>query len=99
MLNLMESDAGVRLEVKVQPRSSRNQIVGEQNGALKIKLTAPPVDGEANAALVEFLSACLQVPRKNINLIKGDTSRHKMVEIAGLSPTQLLARLDLNSSS
>ncbi len=99
MLNLLESDVGVRLEVKVQPRSSRNQIVGEQNGALKIKLTAPPVDGEANAALAEFLSTCLHVPRKNINLIKGDTSRHKIVEIAGLSPTQLLARLDLNISS
>lgn len=94
MLNLSESGVGVRLEVKVQPRSSRNQIVGEQNGALKVKLTAPPVDGEANAALIDFLASCLKIPRKDINLVKGDTSRLKLVEIAGLDPVQLLARLD-----
>ncbi len=98
MLNLSESGVGVRLEVKVQPRSSRNQIVGEQNGALKVKLTAPPVDGEANAALIDFLSSCLKIPRKDINLVKGDTSRLKLVEIAGLDPDQLLARLDLKPS-
>lgn len=98
MLNLSESQVGVRLEVKVQPRSSRNQIVGEQNGALKVKLTAPPVDGEANAALIDFLSSCLKIPRKDINLVKGDTSRLKLVEIAGLDPDQLLARLDIKPS-
>ena len=98
MLNLSESQVGVRLEVKVQPRSSRNQIVGEQNGALKVKLTAPPVDGEANAALIDFLSSCLKIPRKDINLVKGDTSRLKLVEIAGLNPDQLMARLDIKPS-
>ncbi|MEQ8200826.1 MAG: DUF167 domain-containing protein [Syntrophomonadaceae bacterium] len=98
MLNLSESGAGVRLEVKVQPRSSSNQIVGEQNGALKIKLTAPPVDGEANSALIDFLSARLKIPRKDISLVKGDTSRHKIIEIAGLDPDQLLARLDIKPS-
>ena len=98
MLNLSESGVGVRLEVKVQPRSSRNQIVGAQNGALKIKLTAPPVDGEANAALIDFLASCLKIPRKDINLVKGDTSRLKLVEIAGLNPDQLMARLDIKPS-
>jgi len=99
MLHLTESDGGVRLEIKVQPRSSRNQIVGEQNGALKIKLTAPPVDGEANAALIQFLAACLKVPRKDIILVKGDASRLKIVEIAGLSRSQLLDRLEISASS
>lgn len=99
MLRLIESDGGVRLEIKVQPRSSRNQIVGEQNGALKIKLTAPPVDGEANAALIQFLAACLKVPRKDINLVKGDASRLKIVEIAGLSQSQVLERLHISVSS
>ena len=98
MLNLSESGVGVRLEVKVQPRSSRNQIVGEQNGALKIKLTAPPVDGEANAALIDFLASCLKIPRKDINLVKGDASRLKLVEIAGLHPDELRARLDIKPS-
>ena len=54
MLNIQETDNGIRIEVKVQPRSSRNQIAGEQDGALKVKLTAPPVEGEANQALVDF---------------------------------------------
>lgn len=95
MLHLSESQTGVRLEVKVQPRSSRNQVIGEQNGALKIKLTAPPVDGEANAALVEFLAAHLKIPRKDITLIKGDTSRQKIIEISGFSAAQLLSRLGI----
>ncbi len=95
MLYLNESPTGVRLEVKVQPRSSRNQVVGEQNGALKIKLTAPPVEGEANAALVQFLAGYLKVPRKDIVLLKGDTSRQKIIEISGLNASQLLSRLGL----
>ena len=98
MLKLSKSAGGVSLEVKVQPRSSRNQIVGEQNGALKIKLTAPPVDGEANAALIGFLASRLRIPRQKIHLVKGDTSRQKIVEIDGLDPDQLLARLDLKPS-
>ncbi len=93
MLNINETQTGLRLEIKVQPRSSRNQVVGEQDGALKIKLTAPPVDGEANAALVEFLAAYLKVPRRDITLLKGDASRQKIIEISGLSASQLLSRL------
>jgi uncharacterized protein len=85
--------------VIVQPRSSRNQVVGEQNEALKIKLTAPPVEGEANAALVDFLSKYLGLPRKDIKLIKGETSRHKIIEIAGMRSEELMIKLGLPSSS
>lgn len=99
MLNLYRSGTGVRLEIIVQPRSSRNQIVGEQNGALKIKLTAPPVEGEANAALIDFLAPALKITRKDISLVKGSTSRHKLIEIAGLEPDQILGRLGLKPSS
>ncbi len=95
MLRVGEIVGGVRLEVRVQPRTSRNQVVGEQAGALKVKLTAPPVDGEANAALIDFLSAYLKIPRRDIHIIKGETSRNKMVEIIGISPEQLLARIDI----
>ncbi|KUG02705.1 hypothetical protein ASZ90_019899 [hydrocarbon metagenome] len=84
MLNISEIPGGIRLEIKVQPRSSKNQIAGKQEGALKIKLTAPPVEGEANQALINFLSAFLKIPKRNINLIKGETSRHKLVEIQGI---------------
>ncbi|PKM76331.1 MAG: YggU family protein [Firmicutes bacterium HGW-Firmicutes-15] len=95
MLRVGEVVGGVRLEVRVQPRSSRNQVVGEQSGALKVKLTAPPVDGEANAALVAFLSGYLKIPRKDINLIKGETSRNKIVEIMGISPEELMSKIDI----
>ncbi|MDD3363847.1 MAG: DUF167 domain-containing protein [Syntrophomonas sp.] len=95
MLRVGEVVGGVRLEVRVQPRSSRNQVVGEQAGALKVKLTAPPVDGEANAALIGFLSGYLKIPRKDINLIKGETSRNKIVEIMGISPEELRSKMNV----
>ncbi len=95
MLNITEITGGLRLEIKVQPRSSKNQIAGEQEGALKIKLTAPPVEGEANQALINFLSACLKIPKRNITLLKGDTSRHKLVEIQGIDKDSLIKLLKL----
>lgn len=96
MLRVGEVIGGVRLEIRVQPRSSRNQVVGEQAGALKVKLTAPPVDGEANAALVAFLSRYLKIPRKDINLIKGETSRNKIIEIMGISSEELLLKINIS---
>ncbi len=87
--------AGVCLEVQVQPRSSRNQVVGEQDGRLKIKLTAPPVEGEANQALVNFLAQLLQIPKKNVKLLKGESSRHKLIEIIGVTETELIAKLKI----
>jgi len=95
MLNIQASDEGLRIEVKVQPRSSRNQISGEQDGALKVKLTAPPVEGEANQALINFLARLLKVPRKNIVLIRGETARTKLIEIRGLSKEELQQALGL----
>jgi len=99
MIRIVEITGGVRLEVSVQPRSSRNQVVGEQNEALKIKLTAPPVEGEANAALVNFLANYFKLPRKDIRLIKGEASRHKIVEIIGITKEELLDKVGLTTSS
>lgn len=93
MLKVTETKEGVRLEIKVQPRSSRNQMAGVQDGILKIKLTAPPVDGEANLALIEYLSSLLGVPKRSINLIKGETSRNKLVEINGINREFLLKKV------
>lgn len=98
MLHLTEISGGVRMEVKVQPRSSRNQVVGVQNGMLKIKLTAPPVEGEANAALIGFLADYLHIPRRAVQLLKGETSRHKLVEISGLCAEELLSKLDAKNA-
>lgn len=93
MLRITQVEGGIRLDVRVQPRSSRNQVVGEQNGCLKIKLTAPPVEGEANAALVNFLADQLGVARRDIVLVKGEASRTKIVEIRGLEREELLKSL------
>ncbi len=93
MLRISEIGDNLRIEVKVQPRASRNQIVGEHDGALKIKLAAPPVEGEANRALLDYLAEILKLPRKNILLIKGDSSRHKLIEICGIDKKTFLAKI------
>ncbi len=80
-----EIKGGVRLHLFIQPKSSKNQIVGPHNGMLKIKITAPPVDGEANAELIEYLSKFFKVPKRNITLVKGDTGRQKTVDVEGIS--------------
>ena len=95
MLNIAETQSGLLLEVVVQPRSSRNQIVGEHDGLLKIKITAPPVEGEANQALVAFLSQKLKLSKSQIRLAKGESSRHKTLLIKGLNREQLLKKLGL----
>jgi uncharacterized protein (TIGR00251 family) len=69
------------LEVLVQPRASRTRVVGEHDGRLKIQLAAPPVDGEANAALVEFLAAALGVRKAEVTIVRGDTGRRKTVRV------------------
>ena len=88
---LTEIPGGVELGVVVQPRASRSRVVGEHDGLLKIQLAAPPVDGETNAALIELLSKALGVPRRQVNLISGDTSRRKRVRVQGVEPAHVLA--------
>ena len=88
-------EGGIIMGIKVQPRASRNQLIGEQDGCLKVKLTAPPVEGEANQALINYLARLLAIPKKNIKLLKGETSRHKLIEISGLSSAELLDKLNL----
>lgn len=76
---------GVRIDVLVQPRASRSRLVGVHDGRLKIQLAAPPVDGEANAALIELLARLLDVPRRDLSLASGETSRRKTVDARGVS--------------
>jgi hypothetical protein len=82
---IREAPGGVLLEVLVQPRASRTRVVGEHDGRLKIQLAAPPVDGEANAALVEFLAGALAVRRSDVSIERGDTGRRKTVRVAGVA--------------
>jgi len=81
---LQQRPDGVVVSLYVQPRASRTEIVGEQDGALKIRLTSPPVDGAANKLCCEFLAKRCGVPKRDVSLIAGETSRHKRLLIAGV---------------
>lgn len=90
---LREVPGGVALEILVQPRASRTRVVGEHDGRLKIQLAAPPVDGEANAALVDFLARSLGVRRSDVAIERGETGRRKTVRVAGAAPAAVRAAL------
>lgn len=84
---------GVTLALKVQPRASANGI-GEVSGAeLRIKVTAPPVDAAANEALVRFLAEVLGCARNKVELLRGNTSRHKIIKIHGMEAEHIVAAL------
>ncbi len=80
-----DAQTGVTLSVRIQPRASKNELVRLENGGLKIRLTAPPVDGAANEALVRFLADRFSVAKSQVELVSGHTSRDKIVRVSGVS--------------
>jgi uncharacterized protein (TIGR00251 family) len=84
------------LKVRLHPGARRNAITGTHDGALKISLTAPPVDGKANESLIAFLADLLHVPKSSISLTSGQTSRQKTLEIQGKSAAELTALLPVS---
>ncbi|MEK6678367.1 MAG: DUF167 domain-containing protein [Nitrospirota bacterium] len=90
MLNLVEDNEGVILPVRIQPRASKDEIVGEYNGALKIKLTSPPVEGEANRRCIEFLSKRFKIAKSQLEIIKGEKSKDKLIKIIGLGKADVV---------
>jgi uncharacterized protein len=93
MIPLRETSSGVTFEVKVQPRAKKNAIIGELGDALKLALTAPPLEGRANAACIEFFANLLKVPRSSVTIASGETSRRKAIRVAGLSAEEVGKRL------
>lgn len=85
---LREVPGGVELSVFVQPRASRTKIVGEHDGALKIAVAAPPVEGAANVELTDFLADLFGIPRRQVELAKGETGRRKRIVLTGVSAEQ-----------
>jgi uncharacterized protein (TIGR00251 family) len=85
MIPIHESAGGVGFAVKVQPRAKKNAIVGELGDALKISLTAPPIEGRANEACIEFLANLLEVPRSSVSIASGESSRRKVIRVTGSS--------------
>lgn len=85
------------LAVKAIPNAPRNEIVGWLGDALKIKIHAPPVEGRANAALCEFLADSLGLPRRAVTVVRGETSRQKLVRIEGLTLAEAKSRFSRNT--
>ncbi len=93
MLKIRQTGEEVILAVRVVPRAAKNALAGEHDGALKVRLLAPPVEGRANAALEEYLAACLGVKPGQVRVVAGYTSRQKTVAVTGLSAAEVSRRL------
>ena len=83
----------VKIALRVYPNASRNEVAGFADGVLRVKVSAPPIKGKANRELVDFFSQLLGVGKGSINIIKGATSRNKVVAIGGLDREEIMARL------
>jgi len=93
MIPVHESANGITFAVKVHPRARKNAITGIVGNALKLALTAPPVEGRANQAVIEFFAELFAIPRSSVTIASGDTSRNKIVRISGLSRAAVEERL------
>jgi uncharacterized protein (TIGR00251 family) len=95
MAVIQNSPSGATFAVKVHPRAKKNAITGEVGDALKLALTAPPVDGKANQACIEFFAKLLNLPRSSVTIAAGPTSRSKVIRVAGLSAEEVRRRLKI----
>ncbi len=85
---------GATLALRVQPKAKRNAVLGEQAGALKVSVTAPPEDGRANEAVIALLREAFRLQRSQVALISGQTNRNKVVLVRGVTPEQLAALIE-----
>ena len=93
MFAIHENAKGVSFSVKVHPRARKNSITGELGDALKLSLTTPPIEGRANDACIEFFAKLLKVPRSSVTIASGQTSRNKVIRVAGVTAQQVRDRL------
>lgn len=98
LLELIERDGGTSFEVRVAPRASREAVLGVHDGALKVSLTAPPVEGAANDALLRLLAKALGVPRRAVSVLHGERGRLKTVRVEGVSAQAVRAALTPSAS-
>jgi len=93
VLELNEKDGSVTINVRVQPRASRTEIIGEQAGAIKLRVAAPPVDGKANEECRRYLARLLKVSATSVEIISGSTSRDKVIRIHNISARRVIEAL------
>jgi uncharacterized protein len=92
-LDWRDTEDGLTLRVRVQPRSSKDALAGEREGALVVRLKAPPVDGAANEALARFLGKALDVAPSAVRIVSGTSGRNKLVAVSGIDVATARARL------
>ncbi len=95
MISINESAGCITFEVKVHPRAKKNLITGQVGDALKVSLTAPPIDGRANQACIEFFASLLKVPRSSVTIASGQSSRNKVVRVVGLTADEVRQRIEI----
>jgi uncharacterized protein (TIGR00251 family) len=93
VIPLRDSGGAVAFSVKVNPRAKKNAITGELGDALKVSLTTPPIDGRANEACIEFFAKLLKVPRSSVTIASGQSSRNKVIRVAGITADDVRQRL------
>ena len=95
MIPIHDSPTGAMFAIKVHPRAKKNAISGELGDALKLSLTAPPVEGRANDSCIDFVAKFLKVPRSSVTIASGLTSRNKIIHVAGISAEDVRRRLSI----
>jgi uncharacterized protein (TIGR00251 family) len=93
MIPVHETSKGITFAIKVHPRARKNAITGIIGDALKLALTAPPVEGKANLAVIEFFADLFEIPRSSVTIASGETSRNKVVRISGMDQAAVQQRL------
>ncbi len=93
MIAIHDSPSGVTFPVRVHPRARKNAVTGALGDALKVSLTAPPLEGRANQACIEFFAQLLRVPRSSVTIASGQTSRNKVIHVAGVTAQYVRDRL------
>jgi uncharacterized protein (TIGR00251 family) len=90
---ITDAESGAAFPVRVIPRASKNEVEGVTGNALKVRVTAPPVEGAANKALIELLAERLRIRKSQIEIVAGQTSQQKMISVVGLGPSEVEERL------
>jgi uncharacterized protein len=93
MFSIHDTPAGATFAVQLHPRARKNAITGELGDAIKLSLTAPPVEGRANEACIKFLANLLKVPRSSITIASGQSNRRKVIRVSGISADEVQKRL------
>lgn len=97
MIPIRDTPGGAVFAVKIHPRAKKNAITGVVGEALKLAVIAPPIDGRANAACIEFFANLFTVPRSSVTIASGETSRRKVIRVAGLSADEVRGKLEAST--